>query len=169
MLAYIDTGREQVGLFFLRDLADKLAQAGLCVRGAVRVEGGAARARQDMRLRVLGCATGGDIVISQDLGEHASGCRLDPGALESAAARTVAAIDGADLVIVNKFGKQEAFGRGMRSVIATAIERGLPVLTLVDAPQRDDFLGFAGDFAQIVTAAEAESWCKAAAQTVPAA
>lgn len=163
MLAYLDTAREPVGLFFLRDLAQRLTAEGVKVAGAVRVEGMPGKGRQDMRLKVL-CDAGDEIVISQDLGEHATGCRLDPGALETAAHRAVLAMEGADLVIVNKFGKQEAFGRGMRSVIAAAIERGLPVLTLVDLPQREDFLAFAGDFAQIVTADEAASWCNAAAR-----
>ena len=74
----------------------------------------------DMDVRVL--PNGPMIRISQNLGRAARGCRLDAGALEAAvvmAERGIAA--GADLLIVNKFGKQEAEGHGFRALIAEAL------------------------------------------------
>jgi hypothetical protein len=40
---------------------------------------------------------------------------------------------GCDLLIVNKFGKHEALGRGFRMVIAEALSKGLPVLVGMNA------------------------------------
>jgi hypothetical protein len=49
--------------------------------------------------------------ISQVLGPQARGCRLVPAALETAVVLVVAGLScGADLLIVNKFGKHEAEG-----------------------------------------------------------
>lgn len=81
----------------------------------------------DMDVKVL--PEGPVIRISQSLGPEARGCRLDPDALEtsvSAVASTLAS--GADCLIVNKFGKHEADGRGFRPLIAEALSQNLPVL-----------------------------------------
>ena len=80
----------------------------------------------DMDLRVL--PDGPVLRISQDLGAGARGCRLDGGALETAVTEVTSRLDGAALLVVNKFGKQEALGRGFVPVIAEAMGRGLPVL-----------------------------------------
>ena len=59
----------------------------------------------------------GALRISQDRGKWARGCRLDAGSLELAVAQVASALDvGADLMIINKFGKHEAEGRGFRAV-----------------------------------------------------
>ena len=68
--------------------------------------------------------------------------------------------DGADLVVVNKFGKQEALGEGLRDEIAKAAMAGLPVLLAV----RLDFLpawrAFVGeDWAELAADADTvERW-----------
>jgi len=100
----------------------------------------------DMDVRVL--PDGPVLRISQDLGPEARGCRLDPAALESAVA-LVAARLGADteLLIVNKFGKHEAEGRGFREVIAEALGLGVPVLVGLNSLNRAAFEEFAGGFA----------------------
>ncbi|MBW7057610.1 DUF2478 domain-containing protein [Paracoccus bogoriensis] len=104
----------------------------------------------DMDLRVL--PDGPVIRISQDLGAGARGCRLDGGALEVAVAEVARRLDGAALVIVNKFGKQEAEGRGLVPVIAEAVERGLPVLVGVNGLNLPAFLAFAEGAAQALPA-----------------
>lgn len=113
-----------------------------------------------MDLRILG--DGAVIRISQNLGTCAEGCRLDTGALAQAVARAEAALArGADLVIVNKFGKQECFGRGFRDVIAQALAQGVPVLLSVPAEQLPGFHAFAGEMAQPVAPGAALDWCRA--------
>ena len=81
----------------------------------------------DMHVRVL--PDGPVIPITQALGQGSDACRLDPAGI----AASVAAVEGgdlanADLMILNKFGPEEAEGRGFRSAIATALEAGVPVL-----------------------------------------
>ena len=51
---------------------------------------------------------------------------------------------GADLLIVNKFGKHEAEGRGFRDVIAEAVAMDIPVLVGINALNRSAFESFCG-------------------------
>ncbi|WP_121064229.1 DUF2478 domain-containing protein [Chachezhania antarctica] len=101
------------------------------------------------------------IRISQSLGEGSRGCRLDPEALETSVAAVEARLRQAprpDLLIVNKFGKHEAGGRGYRPVIAEALAAGIPVLTAVNPTNHDAFLDFAGDLAEPVAAQPDALW-----------
>ena len=51
---------------------------------------------------------------------------------------------GADILIINKFGKHEADGRGFRPVIAEALSNGIPVLVGINALNFDAFQSFVG-------------------------
>ncbi|MGD9802894.1 MAG: DUF2478 domain-containing protein [Hyphomicrobiaceae bacterium] len=116
--------------------------AGLVQRDVERV----GRSRCDMLLEDL--ATGETIAISQDRGEGARGCRLDVESLLKAVARTHSAlVTEPDLMIVNKFGKTECEGGGCRSLIADAIECGVPVLVAVPQDNLKSWRSFAGDLA----------------------
>ncbi|MEP2505676.1 MAG: DUF2478 domain-containing protein [Paracoccaceae bacterium] len=112
----------------LFDFAEFLANSGLRTAGTVQINTeSVCDGPCDMDVRVL--PDGPDIRISQSLGQHAKGCRLDPAALEAAVQIVAARLpQGVDCLIVNKFGKHEADGRGMRDVIADAISRDIPVL-----------------------------------------
>ena len=129
-------------------VARALHARGLRLAGAVQENLPAGRdGRCDMVLRLL---PGQDTQrISQSLGPLSQGCRLDPDGLERAVAQAQAVLDqGADLLIVNKFGKQEADGRGFRPLIAEALARGVPVLTVVAPAHAAAFARFAEDMAQ---------------------
>jgi len=116
--------------------------AGLVQRDVKRV----GRSRCDMLLEDL--ATGETIPISQDRGEGARGCRLDVESLLKAVARTYSALAAEpDLMIVNKFGKTECEGGGCRSLIADAIECGVPILVAVPQDNLKSWRSFAGDLA----------------------
>jgi len=108
------------------------------------------------------------IRISQSLGAGARGCRLDPEALEIAVAAAEARLAaGADLVIVNKFGKHEADGRGFRALIAEAVAAGVPVLVGVNArnaPCLAEFLGADPDRPE-PTQEGLDAWLEGAAVT----
>jgi len=52
--------------------------------------------------------------------------------------------DGADILILNKFGKQEAEGRGMRDPIVKAVDQGIPVLVGVNSSRLDSWNAFCG-------------------------
>lgn len=103
----------------------------------------------DMDLTVL---PGGPLIrISQSLGGASKGCRLNPSELERAVGLVTPTLQGKpDLLIVNKFGKHEALGRGFRPVIAEALMLGIPVLTGVNAVNAAAFDEFAGGEAQQV-------------------
>jgi Protein of unknown function (DUF2478) len=104
-----------------------------CLAGAVAEDHGLAdRACSAGFLRSLG--NGERFPIFQDLGPSAPACHLaGDGAVMAAAAvqRDIAA--GCDLVVLSKFGKLEAEGRGLRDAFGAAIEARIPVLTSVSA------------------------------------
>lgn len=99
----------------------------------------------DMDLRVL--PDGPGFRISQPLGSGAKGCRLDGGVIETIAAAVEARLPAADLLVVNKFGRQEARGRGLCPAITAAIEKGIPTLVGVNEMNTPAFLAFSADTA----------------------
>ncbi|SFJ41108.1 DUF2478 domain-containing protein [Celeribacter neptunius] len=110
----------------------------------------------DMDIKVL--PLGPILRISQHRGAHARGCRLDPNALETAVAQVSTDIATEELshvpdcLIVNKFGKHEAEGRGFRPVIADALMREIPVLVGVNSLNLEAFQTFSGGLAVEVPA-----------------
>lgn len=94
----------------------------------------------DMDLLVL--PDGPGFRISQPLGRMAKGCRLDGGVIEAIAAEVEARMAGADLLIVNKFGKLEAQGRGLCPAITMAMGMDIPALVGVNEMNIPDFLAF---------------------------
>lgn len=100
--------------------------------------------------------------ISEDRGSLARGCILDSGALEQTVVAVQRRLEGAELLIVNKFGKREAEGKGLVPVIAEALHRGLPVLIGVNGLNLAAFLTFAGEdvCALQTNAPSVAKWCK---------
>lgn len=128
---------------FLQALLPRLRQAGLRLGGVVQHNDPEA-ADRCMAMSLEDLVDGSRFPISQDLGAAARGCRLDAAGLAAA----TAAFDGAlaasvDLVLVNRFGKQEAMGEGLRDDMARTALAGVPLLV----PVRHDFLPAWGDFA----------------------
>lgn len=110
----------------------------------------------DMDIKVL--PNGPLLRISQSLGRDAQGCRLDSTVLETAVGLVGHALTagngdqaGADCLIINKFGKQEAEGRGFRDVIARAAELDIPVLVGLNRLNQAAFAQFSGGFAETLT------------------
>lgn len=124
----------------------------------------------DMDVKLL--PEGPAVRISQSLGPESRGCRLDVGALEQAVGLAQARLDaGADVMIVNKFGKHEADGRGFRPLIAEALLRGVPVLVGVNAVNEKAFLAFTEGMAEKLApeAAVLEAWIETEAAAARAA
>lgn len=145
-------------------LVGELADEGFRVAGAVQVNTDlGADCACDMDILVIG-EEGAPIRISQSLGAGSSGCRLDPGALEMAAARVGRRLAGAEILIVPKFGRQEAVGRGFRTLIAHAVADGLPVMLHVPPEQREAFAEFAAGMAERIEPAALADWCRRAAR-----
>jgi hypothetical protein len=89
--------------------------------------------------------TGEELQLFQDLGACSVGCRLDVGQLLGAGVRVANAIDqGADLVIVNRFGRQEREGKGLSYLVERALSADIPVVIAVPSHRFTDWIKFAG-------------------------
>jgi len=129
----------------LAQCAADLAASGYRLGGIVQSNAHpSGRRRCDMYVKDL---LGGDeIKISLDRGNEARGCRLDPDAFARIDAWVERAVlERVDLLIINKFGREEAHGRGLRSVIAEALVAEIPVVIGVSTRNLCDFLTFVGD------------------------
>ena len=151
-LAYVTTTDRGATDHLLSAFAEALADAGTPLAGVVQTNTECAEGyRCDMDLKVL--PTGEFIRISQSLGKDARGCRLDPAELERAVGLVTQSLDKAPrLLIINKFGKHEADGRGFRPIIADALERGIPVLVGLNQLNIERFQEFAGGMADALDA-----------------
>lgn len=146
-LAYVTAEERGATDACLAEVARRLQARGMRLAGGVQVSlDRPDRSVCDMELRLL--PDGLALRISQDLGPHSEGCRLDADALEAAVAEVALRLPGAEALIVNKFGKQEQTGRGFVPLIVQALEAGLPVLAGVNAANLPAFLAFAGDMGQ---------------------
>ncbi|MEL6584128.1 MAG: DUF2478 domain-containing protein [Pseudomonadota bacterium] len=148
---------------FLFALSEGLEARGLSLAGAVQANVETrADLKCDMNLHVLPSRE--EICISQRLGAGSRGCRLDPNGLERAVGLAEARLNaGADLLIVNKFGKAELDGGGFRPLVAKALDLGVPVLTGVAFGNTAAFETFSGGLAVEVGASEADvlGWLEA--------
>jgi nucleoside-triphosphatase THEP1 len=153
----------------IAEVADRLTAEGLRLAGTVQSNHQRPnRKKCDMDLRVL--PDGPVVRISEDRGDLARGCILDSGALEQTVHEVERRLDGADILIVNKFGKREAEGKGLAPVIAEALHRGLPVLVGVNGLNLAALLSFAeAEIQGLPTNAEAVAdWCLAGVVRQPA-
>lgn len=130
----------------MREIADHLRARGLKLGGAVQLNQTRPwRPKCDMTLVDL--SSGQEVRISEDRGPEARGCRLDVAALDQAMVMTTASLAaGPDLLLVNKFGKMEAAGRGFGPIIGDAIANGTPVLIAVPEANVAAWDAFAGDY-----------------------
>jgi hypothetical protein len=147
---------------FLARIANTLRAERIRLGGALQenAPGGETRCAA---MSLVDLATRKRFQISQDLGALAEGCRLDAQGL----AEFVALFDGApyhdvELLILNRFGKAEAEGGGLRPVFARAMEAGLPVLTAVRAPYDEAWAQFHGHLASDLPADidAVLGWCR---------
>ena len=152
-IAYITSTKRGEIDRIMTEAADQLLADGVAVRGIVKEQSYASQFENgcDMKVRVL---PGGPVIkITQDLGEGSDACRLDPGALAEAVVYVEnGSVEDAELFILNKFGPEEAGGRGFVSAIGAALERGVPVLVGVGAANINAFEGFSGGLAQALPA-----------------
>jgi len=105
---------------------------------------------------------GRSVLITQILGAEAKGCRLDPQRLAQACVGLLDSLDGGiDLLVLNRFGKDEAEGRGFRTVIEKALGLGIPVLFGVREAYAPALGDFAGDYGTTLAPDEAAiiAWC----------
>jgi hypothetical protein len=125
----------------LRDLAADLNARGFRVVGMVQ-----AGQCADSSLSAVLVHSGEKLLLAQDFDPNASGCRLDIDRLQNAGARVADALDaGADLLIINRFGKRERDGKGLGYLIDRARDAGIPVVIAVSSQRLADWIAFAGE------------------------
>jgi hypothetical protein len=124
-------GEDPDGL--LRGFAENLAHCGHRAVGLIQAS------RRSVvtpdTLAAIALPTGAALSLRHDRRPSPTGCHLD--ADELAAARTQLAhaiAQGADLVIINRFGKLELRGGGFLAEIRQAVEADIPVLIAVPLP-----------------------------------
>jgi nucleoside-triphosphatase THEP1 len=131
--------------------AEGLRLAGL-IQESRRRDG---RRRCDIYLRDL--ATGSVHGVSEDRGPHARGCTLDRDRLLRAAAAAEHSLSAdTDLLVLNKFGKIEVAGGGLRPLIGHALALSVPVLIGVPQANLEPFRTFTGGLAREIALADAE-------------
>jgi hypothetical protein len=134
----------------LRDFAIGLNRRGYRAVGLVQVGHHCVDAP---KLSAMLIHTGEELQLFQDLGNCAArdngvavarGCRLDVGQLLNAGAQVASAIDqGADLLIVNRFGRQEREGKGLTYLIERALSADIPVVIAVPEHRFADWIRYA--------------------------
>jgi hypothetical protein len=91
--------------------------------------------------------------IFQDLGPGSMACHLEgAGALTAAQAIQQDIAAGCDLVVLSKFGRLEAGGKGLRDAFVSAMEARVPVLTSVSTAFEEAWTRFAGPSAVLLPA-----------------
>lgn len=125
-----------------------LRDGGLPLAGALQVEP-VARGRHPCDMLLEDLASGQVHAIAEDRGSQAQGCRLDVGLLTEIGEAVLTSVrDNAPcLLVVNKFGRIEADGGGLRHAISEAVERNIPVVVGVPARNLDQWRAFAGPHA----------------------
>ena len=126
-----------------------LEDLGVPLAGALQVPAEPVEGRHPCDMLLKDLATGDVSAIAEERGRHAAGCRLDVGVLTEIGEDVLDSLrDGEPrLLVVNKFGKIEAAGGGLRGAIAGAVELSIPVLVGVPARNLDSWRAFAGALA----------------------
>lgn len=125
----------------LRDFASDLNTRGYRAVGLVQTGHHGVDAP---KLSAMLVHSGEELQLFQNLGSGATGCRLDVGQLLDAGMRVAGAIEqGADLVIVNRFGRQECEGKGLSYLVERALSADIPVVIAVPGHRFADWIKFA--------------------------
>ncbi|MDE2579479.1 MAG: DUF2478 domain-containing protein [Hyphomicrobiales bacterium] len=135
---------------------------GLRVRGLTQFHTDERGAECDPFVRDLD--TGESVCVMQDLGAAAEGCRVDPVALTEAARLLDAALArGADVMLVNRFGRLETEQGGLIAEIGRIVSEGAPLVLAVPRRYHAAWRAFAdGLDAQLAPDADAlEAWWRA--------
>lgn len=99
----------------------------------------------DASLSVTLVPTGEQLQLFQDMDAYSAGCRLDVGQLMGAGERIARPLDeGADILIVNRFDRQEREGKGLAHLIERALSADIPVVIAVPSHHFADWITFTG-------------------------
>lgn len=155
----------------LSEFAARLMDDGHRVMGLVQKGHCSGPATRELFVTLL--HTGDDVQIFQDLGSCAQGCKLDVNQLLRAGASIAEALaqDGADVLIVNRFGKLEKEGKGLLFLIEQALSADIPILIAVPESSLDDWMEFSGGLGVRLACSESSVtawWKRLASPKAPA-
>ena len=139
-LAALVYGADQDPDAVLRDFADEVKRQGFRAVGLVQ-----AGQCADSSLSAVLVHSGEKLLLAQDFDPAAAGCRLDVGRLEGVGTRVAEALEaGADLLIINRFGKRERDGKGLAYLIDRALGADIPVVIAVSQDRFAEWIKYAG-------------------------
>lgn len=143
LAAILYTPEDEIEALLAR-AASMLAGRGLRLGGVIQHDtAGTDDTPHAMELEDL--ASGSRFALTQDLGSGSDACSLDTATLAEAAAAVRDSLAARpDLVLINKFGAQEAGGAGLRDEIGQAVAAGIPLLTAVGIRFADDWRTYTG-------------------------
>jgi len=142
----------------LRQVVDRCRARGWRLAGVVQHRSREAGHRCDMWLEDL--ATGQQASIFAGRGRGAKGCQLDEDAMLQVVSQIERELkDNPKLLMLNKFGKVEAEGAGMRDLIAQAVWMGIPVIVGVPVRNLHAWRQFAGEMsAELHSSRDVDVW-----------
>lgn len=133
----------------LLDVCAELTRAKARLGGLLQISTGVRGGNCADSVHLVDLRSGQEFDIWDDRGQCAKGCRLDESGLaEAECVLEIAVTDRVDLLLVNRFGRAESLGRGLRGSFEAAIAAGVPVLTAVRAPHDEAWRSFHGGLGQ---------------------
>ena len=132
----------------LVDVCAELSATGMRLGGLLQISTGERGGNCAASVHVVDLRSRRSFDIWQDRGPCARGCRLDEAGLADAeVVLRDAILDRVDLLVINRFGRAEALGRGHRQFFEEALARGICVLTAVRPPYDLEWASFSGGMA----------------------
>lgn len=142
-IAVVEGAGESIQRLFT-DIADECRSAGLSVAGVIAESHGLPdRTCSAGILRNIG--SGEQFPIYLETMPVGTSCHLDPQGVEAACSSVLDQVVGSDLVVLSKFGKLEAEGKGLSPAFRAAIAAGKPIVTTVSSKHRAAWQAFAPD------------------------
>lgn len=127
----------------LRNFADNLISQGHRIVGLVQL---GHHCTDEVELSAMMLHNGEQLQLFQDLGTCAKGCKLDVDRLMRAGGEIAEQLarSGADLLIINRFGKHEQEGKGLLFLVERALSLDIPVLIAVPEIRFHHWIEFSG-------------------------
>lgn len=144
----------------LKSFARELKARGWRVGGLVQ---DTRRGRDGYKRAIIGTEvdTGRKLTLATYPGNRSkiSACGFDTAALaEATGAVRRAVAEQYDLIVIEKFSRQEKEGEGLFDEILAAMAAGIPTLTLVSAEALDEWMNLTGGLSDLISADEAALW-----------
>ena len=129
----------------LNQVCDALRADGLQLGGLLQVTSGERGGNCLASVHVIDLLSGTAYNVWDDHGKDAQACRLSEAGLADAESVLQTAVEqSVDLLIINRFGRAESTGRGLRRSFEQAVIADIPVLTAVREPYDVEWSAFHG-------------------------